>query len=443
VRLRTSATRERPTPAPRQTPRVPPRAGRVVGIVGLGYVGLPTALAFLAAGSQVVGFDVCPDRRRRIQAGDVDLVDADRDRLRQFNGGSAFTVTDEPGPLADTDTVIICVPTPVDDRHTPDLRAIRAACATVVRHAVPGQLLLLTSTTYVGTTRDLLVNALAARGLTVGVDVFVAFSPERIDPGSAEHRQEDTPRVVGGVTPACLRRAAQAVGRIAPSVHEVSSVDTAEMSKLLENTFRAVNIALANEVADLCRDFGLSAGEVIDAASTKPYGFMPFHPGPGVGGHCIPCDPHYLLWQPDRHRVRAPLIEQAMSCNDARPARVVERAAEVLGDAGRGLAGARVLVLGVSYKPNVADVRASPALRIMADLLDRDARVEYVDPLVPRVVLAGGRTRRALARPGDFAPDLVIILTHAKEFDLSWVRDGTPVLDATYRAHDLPNLVVL
>jgi nucleotide sugar dehydrogenase len=417
--------------------------GQAVGIVGLGYVGLPTALAFLAAESKVVGFDVDPQRLSRIAAHDVDLVDRDLERLHRYNGHQSFTLTSDAAELASVDTVVVCVPTPVDEYLVPDLRALRRACATVVEHAAAGQLFVLTSTTYVGTTRELLVDAFARRGLTVGVDVFVAFSPERIDPGSDEHRQEETPRVVGGITPECARRARRALGRVAPTVHEVSSVEVAEMSKLLENTFRAVNIALANEMADVCGALDLPVAEVIEAAATKPYGFMPFHPGPGVGGHCIPCDPHYLLWRLRRSRVRAPLIEQAMSLNHQRPARVVGRAREVLADTGRTLAGARILLIGVTYKPDVVDVRASPAVEIMAELLAGGAQVEFIDPLIQHVRIADGVARTSLADPEPFAPDLIIVHTAQKHLDLSWVPATTPVLDATFRAEPTPNLVVL
>ncbi|MGH3658774.1 MAG: nucleotide sugar dehydrogenase, partial [Micromonosporaceae bacterium] len=259
-------------------------AGAVIGIVGLGYVGLPTALALAEAGSSVIGCEVSDERLADIRSGAVDLLETDHARLRRQMGGDRLRLTVDPAALRGADTVVICVPTPVDEHLTPDLSAVAGACRTVVQHAVPGQLIVLTSTTYVGCTRDHLVKPLAERGLRVGVDVFVAFSPERIDPGVAKHAQESTPRVVGGATPACRERAVQALRRVAPYVHEVSSPEAAEMTKLLENSFRAVNIAFANEVSELARELGLDPVEVIEAAATKPYGFMAFYPGPGVGG---------------------------------------------------------------------------------------------------------------------------------------------------------------
>lgn len=264
------------------------------------------------------------------------------------------------------------MPTPVDRHLVPDLGALSAACASVVEHAVPGQLLMLTSTTYVGTTRDLLVEPLTARGFVVGEDIFVAFSPERIDPGNARHTQDTTPRVVGGTGRETTDRAAAVLARTAPSVHVLPSPEAAEMTKLWENTFRAVNIALANEFAENCRTLGIDPIPVIEAAATKPYGFMPFYPGPGVGGHCIPCDPHYLLWQLRAERTASPVIEAAMTAIAGRPGMVVRRVRELLGERGLATVGARVLVVGIAYKPGVADLRESPALEIIEELAAAD-----------------------------------------------------------------------
>jgi UDP-N-acetyl-D-glucosamine dehydrogenase len=326
------------------------------------------------------------------------------------------------------------VPTPIDAHAVPDLRALRAACDTVVRHARVDQTIVLTSTTYVGSTEELLVEPLRRRGLFVGTDVHVAFSPERIDPGNTVNTQDVTPRVVGGVTPACTARAARVLGHVAPEVVAVSSAEAAEMTKLLENTFRAVNIAFANEIADVCGHHGIDVTEVIGAAATKPYGFMPFMPGPGVGGHCIPCDPHYLLWglRPQRHR--APVTEQAMATLEARPLRVVERARAVLGQRGMALAGARVLVAGVAYKPDVADVRESPAAVVLDGLLDAGARTSYVDPLVERLDLPSGRQLRSLPSVDAEPVDLVVVHTlHAALPAYELLTHAPLVLDCTYR----------
>ncbi|THV10539.1 nucleotide sugar dehydrogenase [Nocardioides caeni] len=409
-----------------------PVSALTLGVVGLGYVGLPTALAFVAAGGRVVGYDVSDARRAAIARGEVDLLSRDLDRLATLDGDDRLVLTGDPTQLATADAVVVCVPTPVDEHLTPDLTALRAASAVVVEQARPGQLLVLTSTTYVGTTRDLLEAPLRARGLEPGVDVFVAFSPERIDPANENFPVEATPRVVGGLTPACTRRAVDVLGRMAPRMHEVSSPEAAEMTKLHENTFRAVNLAYVNEIADVCQRLGLDVAEVVGAAATKPFGFMPFTPGPGVGGHCIPCDPHYLLWQLRADRTDAPLVEATMKAIAARPGRVVQRARDVLAEAGRPLAGARVLVLGVAYKPGVADVRESPALEIIERLRRGGAAVSFTDQHVDRVRVAGAQLTSVDA-PWRTAWDLVVVHTLHADVDTHWLAHAGAVLDATYR----------
>ena len=412
-----------------------------IAIVGLGYVGLPTALAYQHAGARVLGLEISPHRIANIRSGLADLLPSDQLRLEEALHDDRFTISDDPRLLSRADAVIVCVPTPVDQHLVPDLTMLRSACDTVVAHAVPGQLLMLTSTSYVGCTEDLLVTPLAARGLIPGESISVAFSPERIDPGNGSYEHELVPRVVGGATPGCERRAAAVLSRYTACVHPVDSLAAAEMTKLLENTFRAVNIALANEVADICRELDVPVTQVIDAAATKPYGFMPFTPGPGVGGHCIPCDPHYLLWQLRERRVAAPMITQAMNEIAARPARVVERAAQVLSDAGRGLTGSRVLVVGVSYKADVADLRESPALEIIHGLERRGATVAYLDPLCPQARLLDGRTASTVADPLAFDPHLVVLHTRHHGLDLSWITEQHLVLDASYRELAVPRRV--
>ncbi|MEH0843241.1 nucleotide sugar dehydrogenase [Micromonospora sp. CPCC 205711] len=403
-----------------------------VAVLGLGYVGLPTALALHATGHRVLGIDVDPDRLAAIGQRRVDLLHADLDRLDEaLADRAAFELADEPARLAHAAAVLICVPTPVDPQLVPDLRVLRRACETVVAHAVPGQVLILTSTSYVGTTRELLAEPLAARGLRPGVDVFVAFSPERIDPGN-DRPQSLVPRVLGGVTPQCAARAIGALKGYGPQLHEVSSAEAAEMTKLLENSFRAVNIAFANEIAEASRALGLDVREVIDAASTKPFGFMRFLPGPGAGGHCIPCDPYYLLWQLRAARLPMPVTEQAMSALAGRPRLVVDRIRTMLADAGLSLSRARVLVVGVTYKPDVEDLRESPALEIIESLRHSGATVSYHDPYVPRLSSAAGPLT-GLATPSAADADLVLMHTLHTGADLSWL-DGHPlVLDATYR----------
>jgi len=403
-----------------------------VAVVGLGYVGLPTALGLLGSASRVTGLDVSADRLRAIESGDVDLSDLDRARLAAARGDESFRLTNDSAALAEADAVIVCVPTPVDERRVPDLSAVRGACQTVVAHAHPGQTIILTSTSFVGTTRQLLVEPLRGRGLTVGTDVSVAFSPERIDPGNPDHLQRETPRVVGGTTGECGRRAAWVIGQLTDSVYLVSSPEAAELTKLYENIFRAVTLALANEFSDVCATLGLDPIEVTLAAATKPYGFLAAFPGPGVGGHCIPCDPHYLLWQLRERDRPTPLIEQAMRSIHARPARVVERATEVLAGAGHSPTGAKVIVVGASYKAGVSDVRESPALLIIDGLTRGGADVGYHDPLVPAVQTPEGRLMRSVAAPSGADWDLAVIHVVHPDTDYSWVRGCPRVLDATY-----------
>ena len=414
-----------------------------VAVLGLGYVGLPTALGLADAGSAVIGVDVSADRLAAIKDLRADLTPADRERLAWALEEPDFMLTQDLAALADADYVFICVPTPVDEHQAPDLFFLQAACSAAVDHATVGQTIVLTSTSYVGTTRDLLVTPLEQRGLVVGREVFVAFSPERIDPGNASRTQESVPRVVGGATADCTRRAAALIQRVAPAVHQVSSPEAAEMTKLYENIFRAVNIALANELADVAGELRLDATEIIDAASTKPYGFMPFMPGPGAGGHCIPCDPHYILWQLRRDKVRMPVVEQAMDSLAARPRQVVERAAEVLSDAGLGLRGARILVVGVTYKPGVEDIRESPALEIIERLEARGVHVAYYDEKAPRLVLPGGRTMASVSEPWTEPWTLVLVHTAHESVDHSWIADCDRVLDATYQLEFLPQRAVL
>jgi UDP-N-acetyl-D-glucosamine dehydrogenase len=403
-----------------------------VAIVGLGYVGLPTALALHGDCRRIIGIDVSQDRLDEISARNADLSDLDRDRLDAALADGSFELTSKLATMADADAVIICVPTPVDSDNAPDLSALRGACATVVANARPGQTIILTSTTYAGTTEEMLAQPLRERGMRIGSDVFVAFSPERIDPGNAEHLQRETPRVLGGVTAICAYRAALVIGELTDAVYLVSSPAAAEATKLYENIFRAVSLALANEFADACGALALDPLEITLAAGTKPYGFLGAFPGPGVGGHCIPCDPHYLLWQLNKQNHSSPLIEQAMKSIGLRPARVIERAGEVLAGDERTLAGARVLVVGVSYKPGVRDLRQSPAIPLIAGLIREGADVQYYDPLIPSVRLPDGRLLNSTPSPRGADYDLAVIHTVHPGVDYSWAQDCPLVLDATY-----------
>jgi len=403
-----------------------------VAIVGLGYVGLPTAIAYHLGGSRVLGLDVSPRRIETITRGEADLLDRDQERLREALGAPGFTLTTDPTRLQRAAAVVICVPTPVDAHLTPDLSLLRGACESVVRNVVAGQTVMLTSTTYVGCTQDLLVTPLQDRGFWVGRDVFVAFSAERIDPGNDAFEQAVVPRVVGGSSARCTDAAEHLLRRYALNVHRVGSLAAAEMTKLLENTFRAVNIALANEFADICEHLDVDVNDVIDAASTKPYGFMAFRPGPGVGGHCIPCDPHYLLWQLRKARMDAPLIERTMGEIARRPQRIVDQARRRLSENGLPLRRARVLVIGLSYKPDVADLRESPALEILAGLEEQGAVIGYLDHHFPTVELPTGTRVEGTTDPNAFRADLVLIHTRHRDADLTWVTPSQVVLDTRY-----------
>jgi nucleotide sugar dehydrogenase len=414
-----------------------------VAIVGLGYVGLPTALALHTAGSRVLGLDVSHPRLTAIRTGQADLLKSDQDRLAEAMRHDGFHLSGDTFLLGDAAAVIVCVPTPVDEHLVPDLTILRRACAMVVEAALPGQLLMLTSTTYAGCSQDMLVAPLEARGFTVGEDIFVAFSPERIDPGNDNFSHEEVPRVVGGATDACAQVAGALLGSYAKNIHPVASLEVAEMSKLLENTFRAVNIALANEFAEACQVIGVPVMEVIAAASTKPYGFMPFFPGAGVGGHCIPCDPHYLLWQLRKEHVAAPVIEHAMAGIAGRPRRVVERVRQTLADQGVPLQQARILIVGVSYKKDVADLRESPALEILNLLQALGSDVGYYDDHFANLALPDGSLLAGITDPAGFDADLVLLHTDHSLADWSWLADTTPVLDTTYRKAGLSQRVLL
>lgn len=412
------------------------RAGHtVVAVVGLGYVGLPTAIALRNAGCRIVGIDVSGPRLSAIRAGEAELLESEQRDLRRHLASDGFVLTNRIKALDAADLVLICVPTPVDEQLRPDPRILRDACASVVRHARPGQTLVLTSTTYVGTTRQLLAQPLAERGLEVGKDVFVAFAPERIDPGVSDHEQLKTPRVLGGVTEECATRAAAVLRHTCRRLHRVSSPEAAELVKLYENTFRAVNIALAFELSEACAALALDPVEVIDGAATKPYGFLAHYPSAGVGGHCIAVDPHYLLHDLRERGRPAKMAEEALRKLAGRPRHVAWRAHEALASLGRPLSESRVLVVGISYKPGIADTRESPALEVVARLRAEGAHVDYHDPLVP-VLEVGGGTLRGVARPEPGSYDLTILTTLHPQHDYEWLKRCPAVLDCTYRRRD-------
>ncbi len=355
------------------------------GVVGLGYVGLPLVMEFVRAGYRVLGFDVNQAVVDGLKAGRSHIKDAPSVGVTEAVRSGKFVATADLTRLREPDAISICVPTPLSKTKDPDVSYVLAATDAVKRALRRGQLVILESTTYPGTTRELMLPALEATGFKVGEDFFLAFSPERVDPGNAEWNTRNTPKVVGGITPTCLQVATAlyqpAIERLVP----VSSTETAELVKILENTFRSVNIGLVNEMAIVCDKLGVDVWEVIEAAGTKPFGFMKFKPGPGVGGHCIPLDPHYLAWKMRTLNYKTRFIELAGELNAAMPEFWINKVSERLNDAGKAVRGSTVLVLGVAYKKDIDDIRESPALDVMRLLQQRGATVCYHDPFVAKV----------------------------------------------------------
>ncbi len=362
------------------------RRRATIGVIGLGYVGLPLAIEFARAGFQVVGFDIDEERVESLNAGFCPISDVENEVFQEALG-TTFRATGRFEQLAGMDVVMICVPTPLKKNKEPDISHVISAAEQVACYLHHGQLIVLESTTFPGTTEELLLPLFERRGLHIGRDCFLAYSPERIDPGNQRFSLRTTPKVVGGTTGQCAHLAITLYSAIAEQVVPVASPKAAELVKLLENTFRAVNIGLANEFARMADILGVDIWEVIQAAATKPYGFMPFYPGPGLGGHCIPIDPLYLSWKLRSLDYHARFIELASEVNEAMPEYVVELVARALKEHGKCLNGARILVLGVAYKRDVGDMRESPALDVMRLLLERHAHCSYADQYVPRLRL--------------------------------------------------------
>lgn len=355
----------------------------VIGVIGLGYVGLPLLLLYEEAGFNVIGFDVDEEKARALTAGDSYIRHIGPERVRRaFVGGRARAASDFSG-LSTCDAILVCVPTPLGTHREPDLKYIRSTAETIAKCLRPGQVVVLESTTYPGTTREELLTRFEATGLKCGVDFFLAFSPEREDPGNEKFNTKNIPKVVGGIDAASLRAASALYGSAIDRVYEASSAEVAESSKLLENIFRAVNIALVNEMKIIFDRMGINVWEVIEAAKTKPFGFMPFYPGPGLGGHCIPLDPFYLTWKAAEYGVWARFIELAGEVNTSMPRYVVSRVAEAVNQDGKSIVGAKILVLGLSYKADIDDDRESPSFELIELLEERGAQVAYCDPFVP------------------------------------------------------------
>lgn len=399
-----------------------------VAVVGAGYVGIPLARHFLDAGHPVIVHDTDPAKVDALRAGVSPLRHLPGDWAAKAAAAGNLTASADPACLAGADAVILCVPTPLTAHREPDLSCVRAAVAATAAVLRPGMLVVLESTTWPGTTEEVVRPLLEAGGLRAGADFFLAFSPEREDPGNTRHALPDIPKVVGGVTAVCTEVAAALYGRVFRTVVPVSRPAAAEMAKLLENVFRSVNIALVNELKMLCDRMGLDVWEVIAAAATKPFGFMPFQPGPGLGGHCIPIDPFYLTWKAREYGFTTRFIELSGEINTSMPQYVVTRTMEALNERGRTLKGARVLVLGAAYKADVDDLRESPALRILELLRGHRADVSYNDPHIPR--LAGPPPMESVSLTAETlaAADCVLVATAHSAYDADFIVRHSPLV---------------
>lgn len=393
-----------------------------IGIIGLGYVGLPLAVAFAMAGFKVLGFDIRQRNVDSVNRGNSYIVDVDSKVLMQAVRKGLLKATIDQSRLKEADAICICVPTPLTKTKDPELSYIINESEMVSRYLRKGQLIILESTTYPGTTREVMLPILERSGLKVGRDFYLAFSPERVDPGSKDYNVRNTPKVVGGIDSRSTKLTALLYRQIVKKVVAVSSPEVAEMTKLFENVFRSVNIALVNELAHLCERMGLSVWEVIGAASTKPFGYMPFYPGPGIGGHCIPLDPYYLANKARELDFHTRFIELAAEINEHMPYHVVSRILELLSARGKGLNRAKILILGVAYKKDVEDTRESPSLKIIQLLREKGAQVSYNDPYVPQIrVPAGDMKSMKLSKERLASMDCVVIATNHSCYDMGEV----------------------
>ncbi|MEW6319593.1 MAG: nucleotide sugar dehydrogenase [Acidobacteriota bacterium] len=405
-----------------------------LGVIGLGYVGLPLAVEFARAGFSVVGFDVDTVRVGELNKGVSYIPDVPTAHLAEVVNSGRFVATTDPGQLADVDIIDICVPTPLRKTKDPDLSYVVKAVETTAQVLRKGQLVILESTTYPGTTDEVVRTALEKRGLKAGTDFYLAFSPERVDPGNPQFQTRNIPKVVGGHNPESLRAAVAFYSQVLETVVPVSSTRVAEMVKLLENTFRAVNIGLVNELALMCHRMGIDVWEVIDAAKTKPFGFMPFYPGPGLGGHCIPIDPFYLSWKAKEHNFEARFIELAGHVNSSMPEHVVSLVMDALNTQRKALNGARVHIFGVAYKKDVNDLRESPALDIIDLLRRRGAQVSYTDPYFESFEHAGHRLAHEDEAGAHEGKDCALIITDHALFDYQGMVDRFPLIVDTRNA---------
>jgi UDP-N-acetyl-D-glucosamine dehydrogenase len=416
-------------------------------VIGLGYVGLPLAMEMLAAGFNVIGIDLDRNKIAALQEGKSYIRDVDDQLISNAISSGRFFPTSDFGTLAKADTVSICVPTPLSKSRDPDISFILAATEEIHKYLHKNQLIVLESTTYPGTTEELILPELEVSGLKVGSDFYLAFSPERIDPGNKAFTTRNTPKIVGGITPECTQIAQLFYSQFIEKVFPVSSTKCAEMVKLLENTFRSVNIGMVNEMAQMCDLLGVDVYEVIDAAATKPFGFIPFYPGPGLGGHCIPIDPHYLAWKLKALNFQARFIELASEINGMMPAVVISLVADGLNRSAKSIRNSKILVLGVAYKKDVSDCRESPALDVMRMLSEKGADLTYNDPYVPMLRLGKNTLESVeLSQEAIGKQDCVIILTDHSEYDFKQITAAARLLidtrNATKDLHAFTNHII-
>ncbi len=408
-----------------------------VAVIGIGYVGLPLATTFAEAGFSVTGIDVNQQKVDQANRGESYISDIPGVLLRTLIDANCLHFTSNYAVLDDVDVVVMCVPTPLGKTRDPDISYVISATQRVKAHLHSGQLVILESTTYPGTTDEIVLPELESTGLKVGVDFFLAFSPERIDPGNPEFHTRNTPKIVGGITNTCTELAHAFYGAAIEKVIPVASTRVAEMAKLLENTFRAVNIGLVNEIALICEKLNISVWEVIDAAATKPFGFMRFLPGPGLGGHCIPVDPHYLSWKLKTLDYTTRFIQLATEINRSMPHYVVDKVGDALNEQCHSFKGANILILGVAYKPNIGDVRESPALDIIQALRARKSSVLYNDEYVPSLTL-DAQTFYSQPLSNDLLreADCVVIVTDHSYYDVPWiVHEARSIVDTRNMTH--------
>ena len=400
-----------------------------LGVIGLGYVGLPLVVEMAQSGFSVTGIDIDGSKVESVNAGISYVLDVRDESLRPGILNGTIRATQSLAAVESLDTISICVPTPLRKTKDPDLSYIIAAGEAVRNHLTPGKLIVLESTTYPGTTREVVLPILEKSGLKVGRDFFLAYSPERVDPGNKAFTTHNIPKVIGGITPRCTEIATLLYQQFVERTVPVSSPESAEMVKLLENTFRNVNIALANEMARMCRKFHINVWEVIDAAKTKPFGFMPFYPGPGLGGHCIPVDPHYLTWKAKLNGFEPRLIEMATIINSQMPGFTVSRIADALNKRKKSLNGSRILAVGITYKSDVSDTRESAALEVVKLLMEEGATVSYSDPYVSKIEIGGEVLSTShLTSQLLKSMDCVVILTDHSVFDYSMIAADSPVV---------------